>query len=711
MRLEPGVRLGPYEIVAPIGAGGMGEVYKARDLRLNRLIAIKVMTVGKGDAADRLRRFTVEAQAASALNHPNIVVIHDIGRGVRDSREDSIHYIAMELVEGQPLSRLIPPDGMPPRGVLDVGLQVADALAAAHAAGIVHRDLKPGNVMVTPEGRVKLLDFGLALMLEGADVDVTRTVPGTVLGTFAYMSPEQVRGLPADARSDVFALGAMLYEMSSGRRAFPASSATEAAAAILRDDPPPLKAMSPDVTDVVRRCLRKNPEERFARGMEVRAALERIRQTAVHRSPDEPSIAVLPFANLSADKENEYFSDGLAEDILDALTRVPGLKVIARTSSFAFKGKDEDIRTIAETLGVRTVLEGSVRRAGSRIRVTAQLINGGDGAHLWSERYDREMTDVFAVQDEISQSIAGTLELKLAVGRSLSPRQTTRIEAYQAYLKGRHHLLKMTPDDDARGRAYMEEALALDPRYAAAHASLARSFHINAFFGWRPPREAMPLAKAAALEAVALNGEEPDAQLVLALVAGQFDYDWDEALRRCRLALACEAVPVDVLALCGIFVLLPLHRSDEALAVIERAIEADPLSPVPLQDLGAILAFQGEYERARGVLERLAELHPSFWPGFYFLGCIYLALEMMPEAIAMFERGRQLIPSFLPQVGLLAGCYERIGERAHAERLLTLLASGEGQIGTAMGLRTSIWSRWISTRRQRTSRAPSTKGI
>jgi tetratricopeptide (TPR) repeat protein len=296
------------------------------------------------------------------------------------------------------------------------------------------------------------------------------------------------------------------------------------------------------------------------------------------------------------------------------------------------------------------------------------------------------MTDVFAVQDEISKSIADTLKLKLAAGRSLSSRQTSRIEAYHAYLKGRHHLLKLTPDDDARGRTYMEEALALDPKYAAVHASLARSFHINAFFGWRPPREAMPLAKAAALEAVALNESEPDAELVLALVAGQFEYDWDEALRRCRLALACDAVPVDVLALCGSLVLLPLHHGDEAIAVIERAIEADPLSPVPLQLLGGALAFQRDYDRARQVLERLTELHPLWWPGIQFMGCVYLALEMLPEAIATLERGRQLMPSFPSIVGLLAGCHARIGERAHAERLLAPLASADGQVGTAMGL-------------------------
>jgi serine/threonine-protein kinase len=327
-----------------------------------------------------------------------------------------------------------------------------------------------------------------------------------------------------------------------------------------------------------------------------------------------------------------------------------------------------------------------VRRAGSRIRVTAQLVKGDDGVHLWSERYDREIADVFAVQDEISQSIVSTLKLKLAGGTSLVARETSSVEAYHAYLKGRHHLLKVTPEEVARGLAYFDEAIDLDPTYAAAFASMARAFHVTAFFGWKPPREAMPMAKAAASKAVALNESDPDAQLVLSLVAGQYDYDWEEALRRCRLALACPAVPSDVRSLCGSFVLLTLERYDEALAAVEHARATDPLSPIPQHQFGGALAFRGEHVRAREELERLIELHPSFWPGYQFLGCQYLALEMLQEAIGTFERGVQLMPSYPALVGLLAGCYARTGDGARAERLLAPLAAGEGRLGTAMGL-------------------------
>ena len=689
MRLEPNTRLGPYEIVTLIGSGGMGEVYRARDTRLNRLVAVKVLRLGADDTSDRQRRFLVEAQAASALNHPNIVVVHDIGseRLVSVSDNDtSIHYMAMELVDGRPLSHLIPPQGMPLRRMLSIGLQIADALAAAHASRIVHRDLKPANVVVTSDDRVKLLDFGVARMLAETDVDVTRTAAGTVIGTYPYMSPEQLRGASADARSDIFAFGAVLYEMASGQRAFPGDAAPEVAAAILHGNPPHLTNVPLGVVHVIERCLQKNPEERFARGIDVKTALERVLNPLEAKPSDDPSIAVLPFANLSADKENEYFSDGLAEDILDALTRVHGLKVIARTSSFAFRRRDQDIRAIAATLGIRNVLEGSVRRAGSRIRVTAQLVDGVDGAQLWSERYDREVTDVFAVQDEISQAIVGTLKLKLTAGTSLVSRETSSVEAYHAYLKGRHHFLKLTPEEVARGRVCFEEAINLDPTYAAAFASVARALHAAAFFGWKPPREAMPLAKTAALKAVSLDQAEPEAQFVLAAVAGQYDYDWEEALRRCRVALACPAVPSDVRSVCAGFVLLTLERYEEALAALEHALATDPLSPIPQHQLAGALAFRGDHERAREALERLVDLHPAFWPAYQFLGCEYLALEKMPEAIAAFERGIQLLPSYPSLVGLLAGCYARTGDMARAEQLLSPVAVSEGQVGTAMGL-------------------------
>jgi TolB-like protein/predicted Ser/Thr protein kinase len=419
MERKPGDKFGPYEIVSVIGKGGMGEVWKARDTRLDRDVAIKFC------GNEFSGRFKREAKAIAALNHPNICQIYDIGPD----------YLVMEYI-----------DGTPPRGPLAapeairLALGIAAALEAAHDKGITHRDLKPANVLVTKTG-LKLLDFGLALVDDNSAIDIADaptalSVAGAVVGTVAYMSPEQAQGRTADTRSDIFSFGLVLYELLTGRQAFAGNSGVETMAAIIREEPAPLDAPS-KLAEIVTRCLRKAPAARFQTMNEVRVALEQI--TAV-RVDDAPSIAVLPFVNMSADKENEYFSDGLAEEILNLLAKIPGLTVIARTSSFAFRGKEQDITKIAEALRVRTILEGSVRRAGNRIRVTAQLIKAENGAHLWSERYDREMTDVFAIQDEIGQAIAEALKLHLAPRanngeyRSLAvlPERTLSLPAFDA---------------------------------------------------------------------------------------------------------------------------------------------------------------------------------------------------------------------------------------------------------------------------------------
>ena len=372
---SPGLQLGPYLLDSRIGAGGMGEVWKARDTRLGRTVAIKRLTA-------HFDRFEQEARAISALNHPNICQLYDLGPD----------YLVLEYIEGEPLRGPLAVDD-----VLRSALPIAGALEEAHRRGILHRDLKPANILVTPSGTPKLLDFGLAKVLD-KEIAATQTVEGAVLGTATYMSPEQAEGQPADVRSDIFSFGAVLYELLSGSRAFGGTTIAQILAAVLHQDPPPLQTAS-ELQKIVMRCLRKRPSERFQTMSEVRAALEGI---LTKPASSEPSIAVLPFVNLSADKENEYFSDGLAEEIINALTRIPGLKVTARTSAFAFRGKEQDVRRIAEALDVGTILEGSVRRAGNRIRVSAQLINAADGYHLWSDRYDGELADVFAVQDEIA---------------------------------------------------------------------------------------------------------------------------------------------------------------------------------------------------------------------------------------------------------------------------------------------------------------------
>ena len=396
MALAPGTRLGPYELVAVIGAGGMGEVHRAIDTRLGRSVAIKVLH------AENTDRFEREARAIAALNHPHICQLHDIGP----------NYLVMELVDGKPLCGPMPLDE-----AMRLALQICDALDAAHRANIVHRDLKPANVLVTASG-VKLLDFGLAkaahpLLVNGTDPTVAApdvTQAGTVVGTAAYMSPEQATGANVDERSDIFSFGAVLYEMVSGRQAFRGASFIETLSAVVRDDPTPLDAPR-HLATIINRCLCKSVAARFAT---IRDVSDAIRRAGEEPEESPPSIAVLPFANLSADPEQEYFSDGLADEIISRLARIRGLKIIARTSAFAFKGQHADVRKIAATLNVGHILEGSVRRSGNRIRVTAQLVTAADGSQLWSERYDRQMADVFELQDEIATAIATALRVALA---------------------------------------------------------------------------------------------------------------------------------------------------------------------------------------------------------------------------------------------------------------------------------------------------------
>jgi TolB-like protein len=426
-------------------------------------VALKFLPAERVSDEERKRRFVREARAASALNHPNIVTVYEI-----DAWEGA-DFIAMEYVAGRTLGQVIGEKPLTAKEALGYAVPIADALAAAHKAGIVHRDLKPGNLMVTEDGRVKVLDFGLAKLTEVAPAGVESTLT-LVAGTPAYMAPEQAEGRAVDARTDIYAFGAVLYEMVAGRRAF---------AGLAREDPLPLKAAPAELQQIVTRCLRRDPAERFQSAAELKAALEE----AAKEPPAAPSIAVLPFVNMSADKENEYFSDGLAEEIINALTKVPGLRVMARTSSFYFRGKDLELREIAARLNAGHILEGSVRKAGDRIRVTAQLIKLPESYHLWSERYDRRMADVFEVQDEIAQAIVERLRVQLAGKELPVKRHTASPEAFSLYLKGRHWWSQFTAENWRRAVECYESAIREDPGYALPHAGAAVAY----FPGLLPP--------------------------------------------------------------------------------------------------------------------------------------------------------------------------------------------------------------------------------
>lgn len=650
----------------------MGEVYRARDTRLERDVAIKVLPEPFAADPDRLRRFEHEARAIAALNHSHICQLHDIGPG----------YLVLEYIDGEPLH-----GPMPVHDAVRLALQIASALEAAHQRGILHRDLKPANIMVTRAGAAKLLDFGLAkLMGSPADSpgDVTRTVAGTILGTAAYMSPEQAEGKPLDARSDVFSFGAVLYEMLSGTRAFAGDTAAHVVSAVLRDDPQPIQA-PPALEHIVRRCLAKQPGQRFQTMGELRAALEQP-TTELTSKPTghQPSIAVLPFANMSADKENEYFSDGLAEEIINVLAQVPGMKVAGRTSSFFFRGKDLEFGEIGRRLNVEHILEGSVRKAGNRIRVTAQLIKVVDGFHLWSERYDREMTDIFAIQDEITQAIAAALRIKLSPEAAPLRRHTPNLRAYEAYLKARDYWFKPTPESLALFKESLDHAIELDPEFALAYSLLGGHYTMLANLGIRPAREVIPLARAAEQEALRIEPSLPEAHALLGVCAGD-DYDWSEAERHWRLAMAREPVSHDVRLWYGNHYLLTIGRPLDAVEVMARALEEDPLNLLYRHHLAVGLRHAGRLEDAEGELRKVLEIDENFPLAVGTLGAVCAQQGRFGEALMLTERAHALTPWANPIVGQLAALLVRTGATSRADALIEKLATGNAY-GAPTGL-------------------------
>jgi eukaryotic-like serine/threonine-protein kinase len=642
----PGTALGPYELVAPLGAGGMGEVWKARDTRVDRLVAIK------RHKAEHTERFKREARAIAALNHPHICQLYDVGPD----------YLVMEYIDGEILT-----GPLPVGDALRMAIQIADALVAAHRRGIVHRDLKPANILVNESG-AKLLDFGLARVESLlSSTDETRgsalSERGALVGTVAYMSPEQAQGQAIDARSDVFSFGAVLYEALSGRRAFVGDTTFAILSAVVNETPPSLDAPAA-LVHIVTRCLAKQPGDRFQSMVDVAVALARIRDEPTHAPP---SIAVLPFANMSRDPDDDYFSDGLAEEIINLLAHVRGLKVTARTSAFAFRGKEQDIRRIAAALGVSTVLEGSVRRAGSRIRVTAQLINAEDGYHLWSERYDRELTDVFAIQDDIAQAIARALQVKLVANPA---RHTPDFSAYEALLKARHHARAYVPEANARARKYCEQAIALDPKYAAPHALLGFTYLFATTHTGQPLPEIAPLVRREARRALELDPCETDPHFLLGAVAAANEYDWEESVREFELGMASPSVPAEAHWAYASFCLQPFGRFEDSIREMRRAVEKDPLSVQWRGVLMANLVLAGRYEQA--VQEGLnaldicdTETHPHL-----ALAEAYLGLGRIDEAAAAAERAYRNLPAHSMARGLLAACLVRLGQRDRAEALI-----------------------------------------
>ena len=690
MSLSPGTRLGTYEIVCLLGAGGMGEVYRAKDLRLGREIALKVLPADMSASGERLARFEREARTVAGLNHPNIVTLFSV------EDDGDIRFLTMELVDGQSLDRVLMPGGLPIARVIELGIGLADALAAAHEKGVVHRDLKPANVMVTRDGRVKVLDFGIAKLAasdpngelsQAATSGAPLSGEGQALGTVPYMAPEQVRGEAVDARTDLFALGVVLYELVSGRRPFSGKTNADTSSSILRDAPRPLAAMRrdlpADLERIVRQCLEKDPGERTQSSLDVANELRRLRRE-MERSAGLPlaraaeggaSIAVLPFVNRSRDEDDEYFSDGLADELLNVLAKIKELRVTARTSSFHFKGKDTTIAEIGRALDVATVLEGSVRKAGNRARISVQLVRVADSSHLWSETYDRTLEDIFAVQDDIAQSVVKELRTTLLGGTSLmgremrasssaAPEHSADPEAYDLYLRGRHQLNRRGDASLHRAIEFFDAAIARDPSYALAHVGFAEAHALLGFHEFEPPREAFPRARAAALRAMELMSDLGEAHGLLGYVALHHDREWETA--ELEFLRAIELNPNHaVTRLWYMNLLLASGRFDQALDQGRRALKLDPLSIINNLVTGWVYFFERRFDIAFEKMAHALELEPAFFQAHQWRSWALWQMGRLDEAAEHMEAAAALAqhpPTVLCCRAMAAAFHGQLGE-------------------------------------------------
>ena len=624
----------------------MGIVYKAEDLTLGRTVALKFLPSNSARNGDARARFMREARAAAALDHPNICTVHEVGEA------DDQPFIAMAYVEGVELGEEVEQGPLELDRLIEIAIQIARGLEEAHAKGVVHRDIKPANIMVTSRSQVVLMDFGLARV---ASTPSKLTREGAIVGTSFYMSPEQATGEELDHRTDIWAFGVVVYEMATGKLPFQGEYEQAVLYSILHDAPQSISAIRrgfpPALERIVEKCLAKQAHERYRSATDLLAALQELKRQieagtgdiGVAADADErPSIAVLPFENRGRGDEDDYFSDGICEDIISALVKLDRLRVAPRSHCFQFKGSRPSLKQVGRDLNVEHILEGTVRRSGERVRINVELINVNDGYEVWSERYDRIMEDIFDVQDEISQAIVEQLKIRLGgpEQESLTSRQTQNLTAYNLCLQGRYFWYKRTAADVKRAMGCFEQALAEDPNYTRAHTGLADCYVLEGFYGSMAPRDLIPRAEAAALKALQIDPNLAAGHASLGGIKALFYCQWEAAESEFRRAIELEpSYPVSPLWY-AIFVLVPTGRLNEALAQYRRAAELDPVSPIVSTGPGVVLLMQRRYDEAVREFRKLVDLHPDYFWFHHFLGRAYLQSGDYEKAIPALERGR-----------------------------------------------------------------------
>jgi serine/threonine protein kinase/tetratricopeptide (TPR) repeat protein len=716
-----GQTISHYRILEQLGAGGMGVVFKAQDNRLERAVALKFLPENLAQQPQALERFRREARAASALNHPGICTIYDVGE------QDGQAFIAMEFIDGETLRSHIQGRPLPGEELLELGIQIAEALDAAHAEGIIHRDIKPANIFVTKRGRAKVLDFGLAKLvpkgIANADADSAAAASdptsavGIISGTPCYMSPEQIRGDDLDARTDIFSLGLVLYEMATGSQAFRGGSGGAIIEAILTRPPASVRSINPNLPPrleaIIEKALHKDRGLRYQHAAELLADLQRLKRDSesgsLDRAADTPSVrtvsanhlssasnpgsraaaqpsgsfrsprvakvisslAVLPFENVSRDPENDYLSDGITGSLINNLATVPHLRVMARSTVFRYKGREMDPQAIGRELHVRAVLTGRMMQSGGSLRIGTELVDVATGSQIWGAQFDRKPGDIFTIQDEISSEISGKLRLQLtrAEKKRLVRRHTEDAEAYRLYLQGRHHWNRWTEEGFYKAIGYFQQAIQKDPSYALAYAGVADSYVLLGWNSYLPPKDAFPKGKAAAMTALDLAPDLGEAATDLAAVLWLHDWQWPEAEKEFQRSLKlnpCYPTANHYYAEC----VMTMGRHAEAITRMKKSLELDPLSLIINAAMGWAYYHARQYDQAVEQLLRTVELDPNYPVTYWILGLLYRKTARSDLAISAGQKGVNLSGGSPLMRAALAQSYAEAGSPKDARQIL-----------------------------------------